>query len=527
MKKILFCVMALAAVNVSAAVYTFWPFSSAPLPGAQEVRTGDTSLDGHKDLKRASDMDYADGLEISPKFGFVSFWFKPNFASDDGREHLILVVGKPENGMVLTKTREGLLKIASVSKEKKAATRGNVAFKAGEWHHIAFSWFVNDDGVPCGLPLFFNKECIAGEVPCKDAFFDPGEIPGSIEFHHANGEMMDLVFRNEKVGKRSTLDNGALLRTVYTEYFRTFPAQDIKITAEPWGIHADKRILKGYSKKFGLLAKRNGKFETVTDEMNAYGNWSYFDAKPFIQWSTDNGCAAPDEKIPAAIKGLAEGKVKVKASYRGKEAEFATEVISPEKPDMTVQFIELLPRYSYKDLKTKIAPGDQVTSVVHVANYGPITSPAGLKLRFWVGDEKAPVCKRVVELEPFLPQQIRKYSFIWTFPKESLLMNAEVKLDDDLCLVNNKVSEWCDARPLWFAFSPMVTTNYFRERKMNCVGSFSMFDWVAGHKLKLDALLLDTKYPDICPDGIKEKYRIDNLVYHYWIFWWIKFTNDC
>ena len=516
MKRILFVVIVLAVMNVSATVYTFSPLSSAPLSGAQEVQTGDSWLDGHKDLRRADNVTYAEGLEISPKFGYVSFWFQPNFASDDGKEHLIMVVGKPENGMVLSKTKEGLLKIASVSKEKKAATRGTVNFKAREWHHIAFSWFVNDEGVPCGLPLYFDKECIAGEVPCKDAFFDPGEIPGNIEFYNDNGLTMDLVFRNEKLGKRSTFDNSALLRTVYTDYFRTFPAEDIKITAEPWGIHADKRILKGYSKKFGLLAKRNGEFEMVTDEMNAYGNWSYFDAKPFIEWTTDNGNASPDAKVPAAITGIAEGPVTVKASYRGKTAEFKTSVISPEKPDMTVQFIELLPRYSYKDLKTKIAPGDQVTSVVHVANYGPVTSPKGLKLKFWVGDDKEPVCKKVVDLESFEPQQIRKYSFVWTFPKESLLMNAEVALEDDLCLVNNKVSEWCDARPLWFAFSPIVTTNYFAERKMNCVGSFSMFDWVAGHKLKLDTLLLDTKYPDICPEGIKEKYRIDNLVYHYW-----------
>ena len=516
MKRILICISVLAAVNLYAAVYTFWPFSSAPLPGAQEVRTGDTTLDGNKDFKRASDIDYADGLEISPKFGFVSFWFKPNFASDDGNEHLILVVGKPENGMVLSKTKEGLLKIASVSKEKKAATRSRVSFKAGEWHHIAFAWFVNDEDVPCGLPLFFNKECVGGEVPCKDAFFDPGEIPGSIEFHHDNGEMKDLVFRNEKLGRRSTLDNGALLKAVYTEYFRTFPAEEIEITPEPWGIHADKRILKGYSKKFGLKAKRNGVYEMVTDEMNAYGNWSYFDAKPFIEWTTDNANARPDAKVSAAIEGVAVGPVTVKASYRGKEAAFKTSVISCEKPDMTVQFIELLPRYSYKELKNKIAPGDQVTSVVHVANYGPVASPKGLKLKFWVGDDKEPVCRKVVDLEAFEPQQIRKYSFVWTFPKESLLMNAEVALEDDLCLVNNKVSEWCDARPLWFAFSPIVTTNYFAERKMNCVGSFSMFDWVAGHKLKLDTLLLDTKYPDICPEGIKEKYRIDNLVYHYW-----------
>ena len=119
-------------------------------------------------------------------------------------------------------------------------------------------------------------------------------------------------------------------------------------------------------------------------------------------------------------------------------------------------------------------------------------------LRFWVGDEKSPLCKKEVTLESFGPQQIRKYSFVWTFPKESMLMNAEVALDDDLCLVNNRVSEWCDARPLWFAFSPTVMTNYFNERKVNCVGSFSMFDWVAAHKLKLDWLLIRTVYPDIC-----------------------------
>ena len=215
MKRILLCVSVLAAVSMYAAV---------------------------------------GNVEISPKFGYVSFWFKPNFASDDGKEHLIFLAGAPDNGMALAKTKSGLLKISSVSKEKTASSRSRVSFKAGEWHHIAFAWFVNDEGVPCGLPLYFDKECVAGEVPCKDSFFDEG-VPGKWETFSDCGEVKDLVFKNEKLGKRSNLDNGALLRTVYTDYFRTFPAEEIKITAEPWGIHADKRILLGYSKKPSWLRR--------------------------------------------------------------------------------------------------------------------------------------------------------------------------------------------------------------------------------------------------------------------------------
>jgi len=135
MKRILLCVFALVAVNIFAAV---------------------------------------ENVDLSPKFGYVSFWFKPNFAADDGKDHLMLQIGGKENGMLLEKSANGLLRIRNVSSEKTAATRSKVDFKAGEWHHIAFSWFVNDEGVPCGLPLFFDKECVAGEVPGKDAFFDEG-----------------------------------------------------------------------------------------------------------------------------------------------------------------------------------------------------------------------------------------------------------------------------------------------------------------------------------------------------------------
>ncbi|MBR5946356.1 hypothetical protein IKZ80_04640, partial [bacterium] len=149
MKRILLCVSVLAAVNIFAAV---------------------------------------ENVDLSPKFGYVSFWFKPNFASDDGQEHLILLAGEPENGMALAKTKSGLLKVSSLSKEKTAASRSKVSFKAGEWHHIAFAWFVNDEGVPCGLPLFFDKECIAGEVPGKDAFFD-GAVAGKLETFGDCGEI--------------------------------------------------------------------------------------------------------------------------------------------------------------------------------------------------------------------------------------------------------------------------------------------------------------------------------------------------
>lgn len=54
MKRILLCVSVLAAANIFAA---------------------------------------AENVGISPKFGYVSFWFKPNFAADDGKDHLMLQIG--------------------------------------------------------------------------------------------------------------------------------------------------------------------------------------------------------------------------------------------------------------------------------------------------------------------------------------------------------------------------------------------------------------------------------------------------
>ena len=236
----LFLLALVSAFTARATVYTFPNISTAPLPGAREVELKFRNKEPWRSDVWEDFSCLSGEVEVSAKFGYVSFWFKPNFDSDDGKDHSILTIGDLRDGMALAKTGKGLLKISSSSRGKTAASRSAVSFKDGEWHHIAFAWFVNDEDVPCGLPLYFDKECVAGEVPGKEAFFDSESSAYTIDVFSDSGEYRDLVFRNEKLGKRSTLDNGALLRTVYTDYFRSFPAEAIEITHEPWGIHADK-----------------------------------------------------------------------------------------------------------------------------------------------------------------------------------------------------------------------------------------------------------------------------------------------
>jgi len=83
-----------------------------------------------------------------------------------------------------------------------------------------------------------------------------------------------------------------MVACVYRDYFRTAPYEAIKIEMESTRVPSDKRAVAGFEKQFGLQAWMNGRWEPVTENVVRYSQWAYFDAKPYITWSTSDSTIA-------------------------------------------------------------------------------------------------------------------------------------------------------------------------------------------------------------------------------------------
>ena len=106
-----------------------------------------------------------------------------------------------------------------------------------------------------------------------------------------------------------------LVATVYRDYFRTAPYDGIRMDLKPLRVPADSRAVAGFEKQLGLLARREGRWEPITDFAVRYCQWGYFDAKPFITWaSTDTSIAAVDAN--GRVKALKPGRCAIFARFR-------------------------------------------------------------------------------------------------------------------------------------------------------------------------------------------------------------------
>ena len=79
-----------------------------------------------------------------------------------------------------------------------------------------------------------------------------------------------------------------MVAAVYRDYFRTAPYDRIAVDPEPARVPADRRVIAGGEKQFGLQARREGHWEPVTEHAVRYSQWTYFDAKPLIQWKSSD-----------------------------------------------------------------------------------------------------------------------------------------------------------------------------------------------------------------------------------------------
>ena len=277
--------------------------------------------------------------------GMISFWLRPEWNGNDGKTHRILKIGDPaRNGLLIEKSAKGMLRYVMASPKETTAARADVSkWKAGEWHYITVVWF-SRNGRPLGMPLWIDKVCVDGPIASGNDFLNPGAMTDKrvwIGDSTSNAVMDELTFRKELTRRGSW----GLADIIYRDYFRTAPYTKIIIDPDASAVPSDRRVVNGCQKPFGMKASLNGKWERITENVEGYGNWTDFDAKSYIKWSSS------DEKIATVdnngiVTGKSVGKCLLTAEFHGMKSTYNLNVIPIEQPDIDLYCVERLPRYS-------------------------------------------------------------------------------------------------------------------------------------------------------------------------------------
>ncbi|MBN1917268.1 MAG: Ig-like domain-containing protein [Verrucomicrobia bacterium] len=460
--------------------------------------------------------------------GYISFWIRPDWNGNDGKTHRLLHIGDPErNGLLLEKSAKNTLRYVMASPAKSTVARADVShWKAGEWHHVAIAWFSNGRGIPAGVPLWIDKEAVDGPIASGNAFLDPDAMSDArlwIGDETAQAAMDELVMR---YGPETPTERRPL-EVVYRDYFRTAPYTQIAIDPEPHGVPSDRRVVNGYHKQYGVQAQLNGRWERITEYVDdhGYGNWATFDAKPLIAWSTSDEAVAT-VNAQGRVFGHALGRCTVTAEFRGLRASETFEVIALEQPDFDLYVVERLPRYHKYSIKGYPVPGDVVKSVAHIANYGFEPTPAGVPVTFELipdsnrnfaldADERPVLSRQVMidmALEPFTETTVE---FEWTWPEEPVWVRVTVDPEDgvaEICEANNQLVEINTGRQVIWGYVDDVYKRFYAEKRINLVGSFSLFDWMRTQSDQLRIMLRRAVYSTTSPVGVETDIRVDEFI---------------
>lgn len=202
----------------------------------------------------------------------------------------------------------------------------------------------------------------------------------------------------------------------------------------------------------------------------------------------------------------------------------------PQKTDLSVIYIERLPRYpgtycrynvvdhdehgrgdefagpTNPGEKKKPAPGDTVTFIAHVKNKGPVRS---LPCRyFWLIDGTD---IEAGTLKPLDPEQEVAFELTWTWQAGEHFIAFEVdrvRLNDEITRHNNYVVDRMDA--LSFHFFVEKTVYEFFNTVMNGRWAYGFEDWAQFQVAQMNKEFRDTIYP-ACPNGIEERVRLDKV----------------
>ncbi len=461
---------------------------------------------------------------LNQKIGSIGFWIKPNWNGNDGKRRVMLRIGDPTtNGLLVEKSAENMLRYVMASPNKVTVSRADVsAWKAGEWHHIVVGWFDRDDR-PLGLPLWIDKVAVDGPIAGGNEFLNPETMPDSkvyIGDESSDAAMDELVFRNTFKTEGSTV----MLNSVYRDYFATAPFTKIAIDPNACDVPSDLRVVNRCPKQFGMRAMLEDKMVRITENVQGYSNWTDFDAKPFIKWTTTNDKVATVDKN-GKVTGQSVGKCKLIAEFRGMRDTYNLEVISVDQPDLDLYLVERLPRRSSNSGKWWPEAGERVQSVAHIANFGYKDVPAGAVVRFELipdkngnfrldSDEKPVLVEEQVISKTLKPREEETVTFTWSWPEDSVWVRVTVDPDNkiaELCEANNERCELNTARAQRWGYKEVVLDDDYNNKKINMVGSFSYFDWFNAQAHRVTLMLQDAVYPTTSPVGVKDAIRTDNF----------------
>ncbi len=463
---------------------------------------------------------------LSQQRGYVGFWIKPNWNGDDGKMHRILRIGDPDkNGLLLEKSDLGLLRFVMASPRKVTAARADVShWKAGEWHHVVVVWKDFWDK-PVGLPIWIDHKIAAGPIAAGNEFLNPDTMDDKrlwIGDETANAVLDELIVRSQFETKLSRRHRGI----VYRDYFRTAPYESIRIDPEPLRVPADRRVVAGHQKEFGLEGKLPTRFEDMTDFVARHHNWGHFDAKPLITWSTsDSKIATVDEN--GLVTGQAVGRCTLVAEFRDLKATYRLEVIPVEQPDLDLAWVERLPRYDRTRRKTAPAPGETVQSVAHIFNMGYEPVPAGTVVTLEMfpeltknyevdpDEEQRPVVQTQT-LGPLAPKEEAVVTFEWPWPERPMWVRVTVDPRNkvaEICEANNQVCDLNTAAAVLWGYEPEEVDKFHDEQLMTMTGSFSVYDWNQALVSRLNRILREAVYPTTAPYGVDYRLRLDAVVW--------------
>jgi hypothetical protein len=520
------CLIALApAAPADPEAALAW-FTDADVPNSVRMDRPDDALPSAEGavglgvlLARAVPVDCAILIQAH---GMIGFWIRPDWDGDDHKTHRILCIGDPEtNGLLVEKSDLGLLRFVIASPERLSAARADVShWKAGEWHHVVVVW-MDFDAKPLGMPIWIDRKIAAGPTTADNDFLDPGAMDDSriwIGDESSDAVMDELIVRNTL----STELSKGQIDIVYRDYLRTAPYSQIRIDPEPLCVPADRRVVEGQPKQFGLEGKLGDAFDDMTDFVALYHNWGHFDAKPLIRWSTsDPDIATVDEN--GLVTGGQVGTCTLTAQFRGMKAEYELEVIPIDRADLDLAWVERLPRYLRTKRKIHPDPGEIVQSVAHIFNMGYTPVPAGAEVTLELfpelngnyavdpDEERHPVTQ-TQRLGELAPEEEAVVTFNWEWPEEPVWVRVTVDPRDgieEICEANNQRCDLNTARAMRWAYEPAEVDKFHDGREILLTGSFSVYDWDQSHISRVNNMLREAVFPSTSPHGVDYSIRLD------------------
>ncbi len=208
----------------------------------------------------------------------------------------------------------------------------------------------------------------------------------------------------------------------------------------------------------------------------------------------------------------------------------AEELAKPNLPDLTVRYIERLPRdpgfhggFVQYDLPGKQdlgvlkpeaskyqlhrKPGEKVTFIVHIFNAGP--APAGaFGYRISIGDK--PVA--AATLPGLKPAEEKRVEVPWAWQAGQHEIKVELDPEGKLKEITRANNTFADPiRALTFFFAVHKTTYDAFSQVLNVVDSFNFEDWAQYHVHMMNFLFAESRWLS-APNGIAERVRVDKII---------------